>query len=586
MYNIITLVSSFLKKPILLLILLVALILRIIYLGEIPPGLAHDEIHVILNTRSLLTSGQNIPGTLTGIIGSVSGEYQTGVFSELGAYMLIPWVLLFGLTWPLIKIPFVLTSIGIILLTYLITKRLVNEKVALFAAAISAVNPWSIHFGRSAFESLFSFFFYSLAFYLAISLKGWKILLSIPFFLLGFGTYFAAKPQFIPLVFLSVLAIKITRPKEPLKPLITLVGCLTITFLVYLFALQVNPASSRFSELKSSSSYNSQVNVKRTASLNFPFPDLYVNKYTEEFQDRFTAYLGALSPNYLFMEGQLGGADALTLPDQGPMFLIDLPLIIMGFIYLSRFFIKPLIIFLGFIAVSLIPNFVNLSGQTFPLRSGLLYPFLIIFSASGAYYLIDLLKRHRKAFFVPVIALFYLYFFLTFSYNYFARSPIEKSGGWFLHERVLARYLNLAKSQSGQTDIKVVTPEPKELSYEYLFFTGAYLPKDAREINDKLAKKDYHFGQITFLSECPKSSPSSGQVLIFDNRIDCQKDKKEQIASPKDSGARYYIINDTLCSNYPKSRYPLIKKAESLSIEKNSVEDFCKTWITDPSQAN
>lgn len=49
---------------------ILALILRLYRLGEVPPGIANDEINIIINAQSLLKTGQNIPGVVTGIFGS------------------------------------------------------------------------------------------------------------------------------------------------------------------------------------------------------------------------------------------------------------------------------------------------------------------------------------------------------------------------------------------------------------------------------------------------------------------------------------------------------------------------------------
>src|SRR5437764_1177252 len=138
-------------------ILILAALLRTIFLNEIPPGPSFDEIQVVVNAASITKTGQSIPGTVTGIFGKSQGDFETGVFSELGSYLLVPWTAVFGLNWPFIKVPFVLVSLGMVLLVFLITKRIINQKVALLAALLFALNPWSIQLGRTAYESLFSY---------------------------------------------------------------------------------------------------------------------------------------------------------------------------------------------------------------------------------------------------------------------------------------------------------------------------------------------------------------------------------------------------------------------------------------------
>lgn len=146
-------------------ILFLALLLRVIYIKEVPPGVAFDEIQVIINSVSLAKTGQPIPGTVTGIFGQTLGNYRPGIFSELGSFVLVPWIYFFGFGWPQIKIPFILLDLGMITLVYLITKRLINKNAGLVSAFLFTINPWSIHLGRTTYESLFSYFFYLAAIY-------------------------------------------------------------------------------------------------------------------------------------------------------------------------------------------------------------------------------------------------------------------------------------------------------------------------------------------------------------------------------------------------------------------------------------
>lgn len=243
--------ESVIKKNLPLFVaLFLAFILRVIYLEEIPPGIANDEANIILNAQSFLKTGQNLPGVTTGVIGHPTGELSGGIHSEISSYLLIPPIFLFGFNLLSVKVPFILSSLGIVCLSYLLIKKLISENAGIIAAFLSAVNPWSIHFARSAYESIFSAFFYLLGIYMMLNLKGWKILWSGLPLLLGFLSYFSAKTLLIPLSLSSFLIIKLFRPKGSLKPPLILNIMVLIFVLLYSLVLVNTPAGGRFGELK------------------------------------------------------------------------------------------------------------------------------------------------------------------------------------------------------------------------------------------------------------------------------------------------------------------------------------------------
>ncbi len=148
-----------LRNAFLFLIIILAIILRVILLDKIPPGVGNDEINIILNAQSILNTGQNIPGVVTGVLFNPSGDLAGGIHSELSSLLIIPGLFLFGLNWFSIKLPFILASLGILLILYFLGKNYVNTFVGVSSAVLAALNPWLIHFGRSAYESILSSFF-------------------------------------------------------------------------------------------------------------------------------------------------------------------------------------------------------------------------------------------------------------------------------------------------------------------------------------------------------------------------------------------------------------------------------------------
>src|SRR3989344_2140654 len=146
------------SKLLWLLILILALFLRIYHLDLNPIGLNHDdELHEIINAKSIALTGTHAPGRVAGILTQNDECPGNCVYGELGSYLFIPWMLIFPLDMFWSKLPFVIASVLLVLFTGKLFKNLTgNTKVGLIVALTMALNPWSIHFGRTAYFTTFS----------------------------------------------------------------------------------------------------------------------------------------------------------------------------------------------------------------------------------------------------------------------------------------------------------------------------------------------------------------------------------------------------------------------------------------------
>lgn len=565
------------------LILALAFLLRFVFINEIPPGIHWDEIQDVLSAQSLSKTGEPMPGMATGILGTPRGDVGKSVFGELGSYLPIPWFWIFNLSWPYLKIPYILTSIGIIVLIYLLAKKLINSQVAIISALLLAVNPWLIFVGRSAYESLFSYLFYFLALLMVISLRGWKILISIIPFILAFASYFGAKPPPLPLTLLSIFLVKFTQKKPSLRPVITLNIIIIIILFFYYLILSQSLAGLRIQELNRSGELSTIVNIKRTASINTPVNHIFENKIIEDIKLRAVSYFGGLSPNYLFIQGLPGDMDQISIPEHGPMYFIDLLFIAAAIMFLSKQKPKTLIILFGIVLAALTPNLFNTNYSSYNLRAGLMFPILVVLSASGIYFLSLKVNGKLRIFYVFAIFITYTILLANFSYQYFARLPIKNNEGWSLPQRVLSKYLVLMNSNFPKDTVTIIASDPRDITYQYLLYSGFYnTPENINLVNNNLAGNKYQFSNINVVKDCHALDINSGRTFVVDVHASCEATSKDNISSIKDSGTKYYLVNDKLCNKYPKSRYPLVKKISELDIENYSLEDFCKKWITNP----
>lgn len=555
----------------LLLILALGFILRIVYLNSLPPGITNDEMNVIINAQSILKTGTNIPGVVTGIIGESSGDISFGVDSELTPYLIIPFIAIFGFNLISVKLPFVLASLGIAIIGYLLAKRLFDEEAAFIVYMLLVFNPWLIFFGRTAYEPILSSFFYLLSILLVVSSKGWKKLYSIPFLIAGFLCYFSAKTLIIPISLVASWTALFLNKNEKIKPLVVLNIIIFMFVGSYFLFLSSSTAGTRINELKLTDSVQSVI-IKRTASLNSPLTFLFENKIIEELRIRIPASLGEFNPNYLFFNGQPEVTPSLSIPDHGFMYFIDLPLIIIGTMFMATKFKKQLAFLMLTLAITLIPNFLNLQGTTYSIRTVILFPVLGTMSAMGIYSL-------GRGITQKIVIAVYVIFVLNFCYIYYARLPVQKSEGWFLSERVLSRYVFETAAKNPEKKIVLVTEQPKLTFYKYLFYSGNYI--DSKQIiflNSNIENKNYEIGNVSITNECGSKNPG---ISIVNTSTGCPKQDGVSIKSIFDAGDIYTISEDFLCQNLTKNKYPLIKDANTLNVEGLTTEDFCKNYITD-----
>lgn len=568
-------------------ILALALIIRISGLSLNPVGISHDEIHDLINAKSLIMLRENAPGTAAGII--TQNPYCNGncIFGELASYLLAPWMGIFPLGIAVSKIPFLLASLGIVYFGGKFFENLTGKKeIGYLTGLILAINPWAIHFGRSAFENLFSFCFFLAALYLFTKKKADKKHLVGATFLafLGFLSYFGAKPLFVFIVTWGIFYYWKENKGKNLKLGWGLIMSAILISVGYILILMSSQSGKRFEEISAKGAVDvvSIVNEERKVSLAIPIiRDLVINKYTVTGKIMLDKFLGAFSPIYLFSRGEQG-YDVFMISNHPYLYLIDGVMIILGLMSLGTLGSKGLWI-VGLMGISTIPTIVSGSGITYALRSGLLFPLLGGVVAIGILSGENILKKKWKIFYWGGIAVVYLVSFLYFQIMYWYRLPFEKNTGWHFHERVLVRYLSMFRSES-QEKIYLSIDNPVDVMYNYAFYTGKYNNKEfARNFNEAIRGGKYEIEGMVFQKECPKIIDKNA-VYIWERDLGCTEEPNmlPRISETRDGGARFFIPTEKICRKMELTSYPFPRKIEDFSVEKMDKETFCKNWISEP----
>lgn len=182
-------------------IILVAAVLRLWKLGEVP--FMHDEFSALLRTR----------------FDNFHDFIQQGVMPDshpIGVQLFLwGWVKLFGWSEFWVKLPFALMGIGSIYLIYLIGRQWFNRKVGLFSAAFFAVSQFTVFYSHLArpyaaglfFVLLMAWFWYKIVFevnkpkigiHIGFALSAWACSLMQYFSIAQAGLIFLTGLFFLP----------------------------------------------------------------------------------------------------------------------------------------------------------------------------------------------------------------------------------------------------------------------------------------------------------------------------------------------------------------------------------------------------
>ncbi|OGY16751.1 MAG: hypothetical protein A2784_04680 [Candidatus Chisholmbacteria bacterium RIFCSPHIGHO2_01_FULL_48_12] len=201
-----------------ILILLLAAGLRLVQLGQNPPGLYWDEVSLGYNAYSILTTGRDEHGEFLPLTRfKAFGDYKPPGY----IYATVPSIALFGLNEFSVRFPSALAGVIMVWLMYLLVKELFpvhlggvqghprGVQVATLAALILAISPWHVQLSRVAFEAMLAAAFNLAGIYFfvkAIHKSGWYLILSAIFF--GLTVYtFNSNRLLTPLLVLALTLI-------------------------------------------------------------------------------------------------------------------------------------------------------------------------------------------------------------------------------------------------------------------------------------------------------------------------------------------------------------------------------------------
>jgi 4-amino-4-deoxy-L-arabinose transferase-like glycosyltransferase len=562
-----------------LLLAVIAIVPRFIFLNQVPVAINQDEIHYALDAKSFFLTGEDTFRQVTPLdILLFNSPKSESLQAELQYFLEIPVLGLMGFSMANLVLPNALLSILTVAVIYLITRRLFNKNAAILAGLIAAINPWLIFLSRTTYEAGLATLFFLCVFYVLLVAKSWKILLAIPFALLAFYSYIGTKLIFLPFIFLTILYVYWwVNKRQYLKQylLVFLFSCALMLFFVFQLRLY---GVSRTDEilLPNNPAIISQVDGFRKVAIQTPLLDIFDNKFSVYSMVLTKNAFNAFSPSYLFMN-----ADFFFMSGgQGLFYSIDVIFLVIGVFWIFLHNRKMFFVFLSLIFIGVLPQVFHdpLGAGNFTPHIALVVPIFIIMIGVGIDSLLGIFKRKKylHALITIAVGLLYAVVFINFMYFYLFKFPLQ-DGTFEIGNRVLAKYIAL---YDNKTPIKVYSTNGKLAYKEFLFYTNAYNKNNVNQINESLKENKLTFNNVSFLS-CDGNLKDSSTSIVIDDAF-CSKTlnkKTIKIAEPKDSGARYFIYNDKICSQYNLPGYINNLKLADLDIENLSTQKFCQTYL-------
>jgi 4-amino-4-deoxy-L-arabinose transferase-like glycosyltransferase len=428
------------KKYLLLGIIILAAILRLLFLNKFPIGFNADEAAIGYNAYSLIETGRDEHQSSWPLVFRSFDDYKPPLYF----YLVLPFVKVLGLNEWSVRLPSAILGIGMVYLIYLLAGEFFpkHKAVSYLAAFIVAISPWSLHFSRGGWEVNVATFLFLLGTY---SFVKKKYLFSILAFVASLYTYHSAR-IIAPLLGLSLFLVYLRQIEwKKLIPSIALGVILTIPVLVQMFS---PTGTSRFSGVSifADSGPLSYVHEMRRLSKNpnSLLTKIRYNRYAAYTGKFISNYFSHFSPGFLFISGDR--IDRSRVPGVGQLYLTFLPFLLIGLIYcLYNLKRRPYKLIILWLAIAPIPASLTFQSPHALRAENMIIP-LALTIAIGIYRSALYINKHFKKFSITICLLLSLLLTLEFGrylYQYYVVYPKDIPIAWQYGFRDLAEYVKV-----------------------------------------------------------------------------------------------------------------------------------------------
>lgn len=459
-----------------LLILILATLLRIAWLGIIPASLYTDEANQGYNAYSVMLTGRDEHGNFLPVSLRSFGDWKP----PLPTYLMIPFIWMFGLSEITVRLPSVILGIGTIIITFHLIKLLFeNQKganaIALLNSFFLTISPWHILQSRAAMLVMVGLFFLELGIFLFIrGVKDTKFFLfSSISFSLSIYSYYGLR-VITPMLVIFLL-ISYRNQLRFLKDKLIQAGLFGVIIIAPLLITFIKHPDVVFGRAKTVSIFYDQgVNLRKWELISqdgfhadTSISRLFHNNFYMYGRSIIQRFLSHLDGRYLIMTGDQ--SQPFQIPKMGILYFPDLFFFLVGLIILFKYKYRHRNLIIFWIFASIIPaafTFITPASN----RSFNTIPVYMVLIAIGSIYIIK--KIQGKVLIAIFITIFYIYGLGYFMHQYFISLPLNHGDWWNYGWKQVVEYVN-------NQDIKyknIVAPDLYGMPYIYFLFYEKYLP--------------------------------------------------------------------------------------------------------------
>ena len=473
-------------KIILACILLIAIFFRFYNLSNVPPSASLDEVSMGYNAYSILHTGRDEYGNNLPILLRAYDDWRPALY----VYLVIPFVKALGLDIFSVRLPSAILSVLTVAATFYLVKELFfsSKRRILIASLTSfffAISPWHIYISRLGHEvnaGLF-FFIFALLFFLKATNNKYSIKLltiSSVLFALTFYTYQSEK-IFIPLLLIVLGFIYRHELFKSKKNLIipVIVGILLIIPVVFVSLSQEGLTRFRGTSAFSDVTYyrESAEEILKYKNENNLIGQFVNNRRLVTVKIFLANYFSHFDVKFLFLNG---GDESFKAPKFGLLYLWELPLIMLGFLYLfTRVKGKVKFILISWLLASFIAPSLT-TGAPHAMRAYNLLPSPQIISALGIVWLLSIVHVRKAGKILNILIYFILlasisFYLVSFYGKYFYTFPKNQSSSF---QYSLHRAIKNIMIQENAYE-KIIFSNEKNLYQSYMFylFDAKYNPE-------------------------------------------------------------------------------------------------------------
>lgn len=484
------------KDKLFLIIICLAFVLRFYKLGQIPLTLDWDENSNAYNAYSILKTGRDEYGTFLPLTNRSFDDYKPPLYM----YLNVPAVAIFGLTPFSARLPSAIFGFLTVPTLYFLVKFLFGKKkVALIAMFLLAISPWHIQFSRIGFEATVGAFTAIAAITLFLyGLRNRKLLI-LSSILLGLSAYsYHTERIFVPLIFLATFVIwrkeVLSIPKKYLSLFIIIAALIVLPLVIF------TPQKVIIRRFETTTGNSSLYNINKSIKLihqeqdaHFPFGKILNNRRVVIGKTYLGNYLSHFDFNFLFTRGDDNFRHHVA--GFGMLYLFDLPLLILGIVYLLKEKSKVKYFIFAWLLISPIPASVA-SPSPHAVRSLPQVIALEIIVACAIYYL-ALAKFHLRRSVITILSIWIAISFLMYAENYWRHYPYDFASFWqFGYSQSVVDTQKMKDKYQ-----KINISSSLEQAYIFYLFNTKYDPMQYLKSGSR-----NHFDKYYFDAKPPKSA--------------------------------------------------------------------------------